>query len=86
MSTDWDRYSTAEDTRRLARRPEENGVIGLAVKSVREIGLSVQHSPEDSNRAHTNVRGEKTTEIRLKLMRIFRWMIDAPRSNARLGD
>jgi hypothetical protein len=80
MSTDWEKYSTAEETQRRAIKspPEENGVLRLNVGGVREIKpLLVEHTPEPGNRAHTNVFGDKKKdpEVRLKLQRLAEWVI-----------
>src|SRR6266566_296830 len=58
MSTDWARYSTPEQTRNRARKPELNGVVQMGVGVVREIdALIVEHTPDEEvdNRAHTDV-------------------------------
>lgn len=64
MSTDWDKYSTAVETRLRAPRPEKFAVLRMIVGRIREIDeLSVIHSPiqnvagVDDNRAHTDVFG-----------------------------
>jgi hypothetical protein len=58
MSVDWERYSSAEDTRGRAPNPDENGVIALITGDVRRIeGLSVEHEPLRSNRAHSGIHG-----------------------------
>ena len=88
MSVDWDRYSTAADTRARARVPADNAVISMDVVRVRGIdGLVVEHDPvqENSfdqkgnplkpNRAHSQVIGEKDTQRRLLLSRIWQWEI-----------
>lgn len=71
MSADWDKYSTPSETLSRAKKPPENGVVTLCVGSVREIGLTVVHSPDvaHENRAHTDVNGLalKKTEFRVKL-------------------
>jgi hypothetical protein len=75
MSTDWEKYSTPTQTQDRGKKPSANGVIALICGEVREIqSLSVVHAPSQ-NRAHTNVFGEKTTEVRVKLARIFTWAI-----------
>jgi hypothetical protein len=78
MSTDWDRYSTPQETRHRARNPFDNVVIALPVGKVREIaGQRVEHTPiqpeadAPGNRAHCDVFGEKSTEARLKFLRIY---------------
>jgi hypothetical protein len=80
MSTDWEKYSTPEETQKRAKKspPEDNGVLRLNVGGVREIKpLSVEHSPDPENRAHTEVLGnkKKDPEIRLKLQRLAQWVI-----------
>ena len=60
MSTDWEKYSTAEKSRNRATQPEENGVIALIAGGVRRIeGLAVRHSPDiaSDNQAHTDILG-----------------------------
>jgi len=79
MSTDWNKYSTPEESRWRARTPSDNGIASLDVGAVRAIpGLAVDHDPYWSNRAHTHVLGEKDTEARLKLKRLCRWVIRIP--------
>ena len=73
MSTDWSKYSTPMNTRDRARNPDRNGVISLGVGAVRAIPQVVGHSPIASNRAHTDVAGEKSTEVRAMLRRIAVW-------------
>jgi hypothetical protein len=76
MSTDWERYSTAAETLQRAAEPSKNGVIQLVAGSLRAIeGLTVEHTPIIINRAHTDVFGEKTTEVRLRLKREAQWVI-----------
>jgi len=77
MSTDWERYSTPEQTRNRAKVPSNNGVIELLVEDVRKVpGQTVKHTPshELNNRAHTDVFGAKDTEARVKLRRIAKWV------------
>lgn len=78
MSTDWCRYSTAEESRSRGRVPTDNAVIKLIAGQVREIPeQSVEHSPDSSrnNRAHTDVWGEKTAEVRIQFLRIYSTVI-----------
>src|SRR5438552_4190603 len=88
LSVDWNKYSTALQTRDRARNPAHNGVITMVAGAVRAIeALVVEHEPiqENSfdekgapvkaNRAHSEVIGEKTTEVRVKLSRIWSWQI-----------
>lgn len=68
MSTDWEKYSTAAQTRLRPGRPERFAVIRMVAGTVREIdGLTVIHSPVQNingqvdNRAHTSVFGLQTS-------------------------
>src|SRR5579863_5549249 len=77
MSVDWEKYSTAEQTRLRAKKPDENAVLSLPVISIRNIKpLRVVHEPDPqtSNRAHTEVfdmpKAEQLAEARVKLLRI----------------
>lgn len=79
MSTDWDRYSTPEETRRRARRPGDNAVIAMNVGAVRAIPAQrVRHSPIfgapdlADNRAHTDVHGskERDPETRIRFLHV----------------
>lgn len=81
MSTSWEKYRTCKQARLSAKKPEDNAIISLGAQSTRGIPLEVQHTPdvERQDRSHTDVSGEKTPEVRLKLLSIFRWCI-------RLGD
>lgn len=78
MSTDWERYSTPEQTQGRATTPADNGIISLSVGGIRKIpNLTVEHTPEDDNRAHTDVFGDKkrNPEVRMKLHRLANWVI-----------
>lgn len=66
MSTDWSKYSSAEETRLRARKPEDNAVGRLLVAEVRAIpDQIVVHTPIQNdphladNRSHTDVKGPK---------------------------
>ena len=86
MSTDWEKYSTPEDSRNRARKPDLNGIVHFIAGNLRNLTLSVTHSPIDpnptikANQAHTNIKGknkpiEDDQEIRLKLLDEFEWDI-----------
>ncbi len=80
MSTDWDKYSTAEATKALARNPVDNAVISMNVGVIRDIpGQIVSHSPSHHNRAHTDVVGKKDTEARVKFSRSYRMVLPLTR-------
>ena len=85
MSTDWNKYATAEECRTRARRPEDNGVIELVVGRVRQIPQqTVEHTPIQGradvpdNRAHTDVFGpkEEDPEIQVLFSRQSRLVLD----------
>jgi hypothetical protein len=88
MSVDWERYSSARETRDRARNPSQNGVIALVAGDVRGIeGLSVEHEPIRSNRAHSGIHGltqpgslpaeESKTKRRVLLLGlVIGWEID----------
>ncbi len=86
MSTNWAKYSTAEDTRRIAKAqpPENYGVLQLLAGAVRAIkSLVVDHTPRDHNRAHTDVLNTKAPRIRIEMSRQFKaWEIKPPRKGA----
>jgi hypothetical protein len=88
MSCDWEKYSTAEESRQRARNPATNGVLSMVAGQVREVPRQrLEHDPVKElestppivNRAHSQVFGEKTPEVRLKLRRITTWLIKIPR-------
>ena len=77
MSTDWEKYATPHDTQnRGAQLPVDvnYAIISLNAGDVRNLGADelqyVNHTPDKdrNNRAHTDVRGKKTPEVRRKLM------------------
>ena len=64
ISTDWEKYSTAVQTRARQGGPERFAVLRMIVGQVREIdGLSVAHEPiqnvdgQPDNRAHSSIYG-----------------------------
>ena len=73
MSTDWERYSSAEQCRNRARRPLENSIVSFTKGGLERInGVDVFHAPEKDNRSHANVRWSDdhraTTRIRAILL------------------
>lgn len=79
MSVDWEKYSTAQDTRKRARDPAANYVIVLIAGEVRNVPeQKVVHEPdvETNNRAHTNIFGVKDEEARVKFGRLWKWAIE----------
>ena len=76
LSTDWDRYSTPEESRSRARSPDDTGVVFLPVGALREqTRQRVEHRPLSTNRSHSLIVGKKDPETRLKLRRLARWVI-----------
>ena len=75
MSVDWNKYSSAHETRERGKNPMANAVLRLSVGNVRSVNsLDVEHTPEPDNRAHSEINlpsnREDLTEVRLKLLRI----------------
>jgi hypothetical protein len=76
MSVDWNKYSTAIDTKNRGRNPENNAVVQLNAGAIRfQVGLDVTHAPLGANRAHAVVPlpapdTPELVEARLKLLRI----------------
>jgi len=76
MSTNWQKYCpTAADSKSLAAKPKGHGVVSLVVEPVRSIPLAVTHTPAKKDRSHTTVAGEKTPEVREKLLQQATWEI-----------
>ena len=77
MSTDWDKHSTPQETRyrEVGLSPDEFAVVSLPVAEMRDLGQIVEHDPLPENRAHTNVVGDKRTEVRLNLARMCQVVI-----------
>ena len=85
MSVNWDRYASAEGTKQQARKnPEDNAVISMPVIGIRKIDdLRVEHTPETTNQAHSDVfglpqKGEQLTEVRFLLRKIAPIVIPLP--------
>ena len=88
MSTDWENYSTPEESRNRAAQPQQNGIVALVVATIHSIEpLKVRHEPTRTNRAHSAVHGlgasedvstkVRRTRIRAKLFEYFHtWEID----------
>ena len=76
MSVDWEKHSTAWDSRNRARTPSENGIVRGNVGDLRlETNQDVLHTPSPKNRSHSEVRGAKDEEVRYKMIDIFDWEI-----------
>lgn len=80
MSTDWSRYSSAQNLLQRAKTPTNNIIVAMVVGEVRQIPeQTVEHTPiapnelmPEGNRAHADVRGPKknSPESRLKFREI----------------
>ena len=87
MSTDWHRYSSAEEARQRARKPHETAIVSLVAGEVRRIdGQHVQHAPISDNRAHTNVVGDKSTRVRQRLVDVCKMELTIPTGNEQEAD
>lgn len=73
MSVDWEKYSTANETRARGRLPPEDyGILAFlvgAIRGIRTPQLTVVHEPLEENQAHAGVHGVNAnkTMARLKL-------------------
>lgn len=81
MSTDWSKYSTAEQSLNRAPNPKDNGIVKFVVGSVRKIELTVEHSPKPAHQSHTDVIGippkrELKISMRAKLKQMCIWEIE----------
>lgn len=70
MSTNWHKYCSSIEARQRAKNPRDNAVIGLRAFDARQVPLEVRHTPNIAlgDRSHTDVIGEKTSEVRLLLL------------------
>ncbi|MBW4888718.1 hypothetical protein KXQ82_03290 [Mucilaginibacter sp. HMF5004] len=82
MSTDWNKYSTPEESLLRAKVPAENSIINFPVTKIRSrSALAVIHNPEIDNRAHSlikgipEVKGDLQTKTRALLTLIYVWEI-----------
>jgi hypothetical protein len=89
LSTDWQKYSTAEQARKRAPKPSDNGIVSLQIGKVRAVPLEVKHTPIqrssqqtsrggvhiEPNQAHVDVIGEDTLEMRIKLSELAKMEI-----------
>jgi hypothetical protein len=77
MSTNWDRYATPAGTRAGGKQPPDAyAVVSLQAGPVRALpGQEVEHRPVSDNRAHSEVVGIKSAEVRVKLRDLHRLVI-----------
>lgn len=81
MSTDWNKYATAEDALNRSKNPNDNGIVSFNVGEVRNIkDIIVEHAPEQDNQAHSHIKGippknPMKTSIRRKLLEACTWQI-----------
>jgi hypothetical protein len=88
MSTDWEKYSTPNDSRSRAAQPSRNGIVALLAGDVQSIGMSVDHTPDEkrNNRAHTSIYGldverTKKVKLRVKLLELCSdWLLEPEES------
>ena len=74
QSADWSKYSTPEQTASRHKSPNLiRGVASLTAQSCRDANQDVVHDPKGDedpdgpNPAHSEIRGEKSLEIKCKL-------------------
>ena len=77
MSADWNKYSTATQSRARAKKAEDNGIVELNVGSLKLLPQDVIHIPSlgSNNRSHSNIKGIKDEEMRLKIRAICKKVI-----------
>ena len=76
MSTNWEKYSSARATKERARSPEDNAVVKMLAVNAGDIpGQTITHTPQQTNRAHTDIFGEKNPEARVLFGRIVEIVI-----------
>lgn len=82
MSTDWNKYSTPEESQARSKTPHDNAIVSFSVLKIRSNPvLSAIHKPEPDNRAHSLVNGipetknELQTKTRALLTEIYGWEI-----------
>jgi len=80
MSTDWNKYSTAEQALERSANIQDNGIVEGIIEKIRNIPLPVVHFPYDYNRAHSNIlqlgEGVQLTNNRRMLLLVFsQWSI-----------
>lgn len=87
MSVDWEKYSTAEQTRQRTKgNPQDNAVLRLIAIGIRDIEtLDLKHTPDQTpdapNRAHSDVigipdGGVELVEVRASLLDASKIVID----------
>lgn len=88
ISTDWEKYSTADEARQRARVPAANGIVSLFAGEVRRLDLLVRHEPDEArhNRAHAGIHGletdpERKVELRFRLLDLVSGWVIPPDSN-----
>ena len=91
MSVNWDKYASVEETKQQAKLvskdPNHYAVISMAVTRIRQIDdLKVEHTPEPTNQAHSEVIGipqdgqrDRRDEMRRLLLKIATIVIPLPR-------
>lgn len=81
MSVNWEKYSSADDTKNSARKPEKNGVLSFLTEDIRNnpVNLNVSHQPT-TNQAHSIIHDvvseQNDPEIRMNLRNICSWEIE----------
>lgn len=81
MSVNWAKYSSANDTKNSARKPEKNGVLSFIANDVRNtpLNLKVSHKPT-TNQAHSIIHDvvseQNDPELRMNLRSICNWEIE----------
>lgn len=80
MSVNWEKYITAEETKKEARSPEKTGILSFisGVLRANPINLNVTHDPHPTRShsiVHNIVSRQNDAEIRIKLRNVCKWEI-----------
>ena len=62
MSTDWEKYSTVQESLQRAKDPEKNSIVSFVKNDLNNKEFDVRHSPIAENRAHTDVIWDESTK------------------------
>jgi hypothetical protein len=83
LSVNWSKYSSKNDTIKMAKNPSDNGVVSFVVKLIRKIPLRVIHNPINFptlNQSHSLIldippRKPNDLGVRVKMRDICNWEI-----------
>lgn len=75
MSTDWAKYSCPKQSLKRHPKDKRGRIVKLKVGNIRSLpNQIVEHTPTNKNRSHSDVFGDKDTEIRTRLKNMSDWV------------